>query len=368
MRKFCLRALLFVICLLCFASSAVFAKEVTVTGFGADRQSALRDARRAAVEEVVGAFVDSRTLTENFAVSLDSIYTKSQGFVGKVTILREGMSGGIYQVQATVDVNANPDAKILQEIQTVVALNDPRIAVIILKEGAPGVHEERIESAITERLIEKKFTHIIDPKLLAGLQDARMLESLYDGRPVTHIGKSYGADFVVLGKCATTTQQVVIPDFKGGYQTTNLNNSKSEMTVKILRLDTAAILDTFTVEAPGLEFGVAKANSEAIKNMAETAAEKVDLKFRHIASRVGNSSIEITAAGNASKFNQLVEDLKGIPGVQNVRLREQRGNKAIISVDTVQSANGLIRLLRERTKLGIYVDSIGSASAGIMVS
>lgn len=351
-----------------FIHSFCYAQEVTVTGIGTDRESALRDAKRLAVEEVVGAFVDSRTLTQNYVTALDNVYTKSQGFVGKVTVLSEGMNAGVYQVRATVDVKANPDDTLLQEVQAVVALNDPRIAVIILRAGSQGTHEERIESAIMERLIAKKFTHIVDPKLLAGLQEARMLESLYDGRPIASVGKSYGADFVVLGKCATTTEQVIIPDFKGGHKTTNLNSSKSEMTVKILRLDTGAILDTFTVDAPGLEFGASKSSSEAIKNMAEIAAQKVDYKFRHIASRGGSNSITITAAGNFNKIQQLEKDLRSVPGVQNVIIREQIGNKAILNVDTVESAGQLLKLLKERTRLGIYVDSIGSASAGIIVS
>ena len=86
---------MFLLILLC-SSSPTFAKEVTVDGVGIDRESALRDARRVAVEQVVGTFVDSRTLVENSMVALDNIYTKSQGFVGKVTVINSGnLCGGI---------------------------------------------------------------------------------------------------------------------------------------------------------------------------------------------------------------------------------------------------------------------------------
>ena len=74
--------------LMIILSSTAWAKEVTVDGAGADRESALRDARRIAVEQVVGTFVDSRTLIENYAVALDNIYTKSSGFVGRLTPAR----------------------------------------------------------------------------------------------------------------------------------------------------------------------------------------------------------------------------------------------------------------------------------------
>ena len=51
--------------------SVTEAREVTVTGVGTDRESALKDARRVAVEEVAGTFIDSRTLTNKSMVELD---------------------------------------------------------------------------------------------------------------------------------------------------------------------------------------------------------------------------------------------------------------------------------------------------------
>ena len=354
--------------LLGMVSSTVWAKEVTVVGVGADRESAMRDARRIAVEEVAGTFVDSRTLVENCIVALDNIYTKSTGFVGKVNVLQEGMVGNTYQVRATIDVKQNPDPALLQQVESVVALNDPRIAVIVLKADEQGTHEELIESAIMDRLISLNFSHIIDPKVVAGLQDARMLENLYDGRPITHVGSNFGADFVVMGKCRTITEKVSIPDFKGGYKTTNLDSGNSDMTVKIIRLDTGDILETFSVETSGLEFGNSKAEREAIKAMANKAAAKVDEKFRRIGAR-SNSSVQITAAAqNYSKIQSLADELRGIPGVQNVIVREYNNSRAILDVDTNQSAGTLVQMLRNRSRLGIFVDAVSGSSARLIVS
>ena len=349
-------------------SSTAWAKEVTVVGVGTDRVSAMRDARRIAVEEVIGTLVDSRTLVENYVVALDNIYTKSTGFVGKVDVLQEGMVGDTYQVRATIDVNQNPDPALLQQVESVVALNDPRIAVIVLKADEQGVHEEFIESAIMDRLISLNFSHIIDPKIVAGLQDARLLESLYDGRPITHVGSNFGADFVVMGKCRTTTEKVTIPDFKGGYKTTNLDSGSSDMTVKIIRLDTGDILETFSVESSGLEFGNSKAERESIKAMANQAAEKVDEKFRRIGAR-SSSSVQITAAAqNYSKIQSLADELRSIPGVHNVIIREHNNGRAILDVDTNQSAGSLVQMLRDRTRLGIFVDAVSGSSAKLIVS
>ncbi len=364
MRKIMILLLL----LMSILPSTVWAKEVTVDGVGVDRESALRDARRIAVEQVVGSFVDSRTLVENYAVALDNIYTKSSGFVGKVTVLGEGKAGDAYQVRATIDVNQNPDPELLRQVEAVVALNDPRIAVIVLKTGEQGVHEELIESAIMDRLISLNFSHIIDPKIVAGLQDARMLESLYDERPIERVGGSFGADFVVIGKCNTTSEKVSIPDFKGGYKTTNLDSGRSEMTVKIIRLDTGDILETFSVESSGLEFGNGKAERESVKAMADQAAAQVDKKFRRIGARSSSNVQIIAASRDFSKIQSLADELRGIPGVQNVILREHNNGKAILDVDTSQTAGALVQMLRNRSKLGIYVDSVSGSSAKLIVS
>ncbi len=344
----------------------VEAREVTVTGVGTDRESALKDARRIAVEEVAGTFIDSRTLTNKSMVELDEIYLKSSGFVGKVNVLNEGFANGMYQIRAVIDVDQNPSPEILRQVQAVMALNDPRIAVIVFKENS-AVHEEAIESAIMDRLISLNFSHMTDPNIVAGLQNAQMLNSLYNGRPVTGIGSSFGADFIVLGRCRTTSRDIKIPDFKGGYQDTGLNDGQTEMTAKIIRLDTGDILETFTVETSGIGEGNTVAEREALKNMANKAAEKVEEKFRRIGAR-SSQGLQITViSNNYNKVQSLANDLRSLPGVQNVYIRENLNGKAIIDVDTDQNVDRLLLLLSGRSSVNFTVESTGSGSARLRI-
>lgn len=343
------------------------AREVTVEGVGTDRESALRDARRIAVEQVVGTFVDSRTLTNNFMIELDNIYMKSSGFVGKVNVLSEGVQNGVYKVRAVIDVDQNPSAEILQQVQAVMALNDPRIAVAVFK-GNSAVHEDAIESAITDRLITLNFSHVVDANIVAGLQNAQMLGSLYNGRPIGGVGSSFGADFIVLGKCYTTSSgDIKIPDFKGGYIETGLNSGKTELTAKIIRLDTGDILETFTVETSGIGEGNTTAEREALKNMANQAAAKVDEKFRRIGAR-SSRGLQITAISNDyNKVQTLANDLRGLTGVQNVYVREHRNGKAILDIDTDQDVDSLMLLLRNRSSLNFVIESTGGSSATLRI-
>ena len=342
------------------------AKEVTVDGVGIDRDSALRDARRLAVEQVIGTFVDSRTLTSNYMIELDNVYLKSHGFVGKVNVLSEGFDNGLYKVRATIDVDQNPTSELLQQVQAVMALNDPRIAVAVFKENST-IHEEAVESAIIDRLISLNFTHVIDPNVVAGLHNAQMLNNLYNGRPVSGVGSSFGADFIVLAKCHTTSKDIRIPDFKGGYLDTGLNNGRTEMTAKIIRLDTGDILETFTVETSGIGEGTTTAEREALKNMASQAATKVDEKFRRIGSRSSSGLQIIAVTTDYKKVQALAEDLRNLPGVQSVYIREHRDGRAILDVDSNQNIDTLMLLLESRSRIRFVIESTSGSTARLKI-
>ena len=150
---------------LCTWIHPVSAQEVTVVGMGMDKDSAIRDASRLAVEQVVGTYLDSRTLMENLVIRLDEVYKKSRGFVKKITVLEEGrVDASTYRVQARIDVDTNPNAELMDELTMLMRLNDPRIAVVVLNSTSNGhpSHNENAESALNSKLLEMGFNHVVD--------------------------------------------------------------------------------------------------------------------------------------------------------------------------------------------------------------
>ena len=358
---------LVVLAVLAFAVPAA-AQKVTVEGVGGDKASALADVKRAAVAQVVGTYIDSRTLVADSELALDEVLTKSSGFVTDVQILHEGNMNGVYTIKAVVEVSEN--SALASRLSAIMSLNDPRIAIIVLREGT-NKHEERIEASMMDSLISMGFNHIVDADVAAGLNNAQMLRSLQEGRGAgSAVGSSFGADFVVLGKTSADSASVAIPDFKGGYKQTALNSGRAEMTAKIIRLDTGDVLSTFTVDGKSMETNQSYAEREAMKDIARQAAAKVEEKFRRIGANADTGGIQITAVirGNNSMLMQLVEDLKAVPGVNNVYLREQTGGRAKIAVDTTMTTSALVQALKSRTKLGIFADGMSAASATLIVS
>ena len=273
-------------------ASTAFAQSITIDGHGTDREAAIRDAEKAAVERVVGTLIDSQTLIENSMLELQQIYTMSQGFVHGVDVLSESRSGdGIYNVLARVEVESEPNTDLISRLTTIMRLNDPRITVIILRdESEPGTHDEPAESALVDRLLTLGFSHVVDADVVANLENAVLLERIYNGeKGLVGVGSSYGADYLVLGKTRATASRMQIPNYRGGggYQDTNRFTGNANLTARIIKLSTGDIIGTFSVNAPpriGLDVSTAQLN--AVQAAANAAADELEKKFKKLAMTV----------------------------------------------------------------------------------
>ena len=372
--------------LLLFANVAA-AQQVTVDGVGADKETAVRDAMRNAVETVVGTMIDSRTLIDKNVVALDEIYSKSQGFVKDIKILQEFQSGGLYRVRASVDVNTNPDTQLMNRLQMIMLLNDPRIAVIVLRENGgtgsasydefgnmiggstAGGTDKITETALNEKLLELGFSHVVDADTVTRLYDLPVLRSIYNGEQssFSHNG-NLGIDYLVLGKSETDAQKISLPDEKGNYVETMLTGTKANLHVKIIKFATGELVGTFSTEGNGIENNTARADNKALKDAAVKAAQKLEEKFRKLGAQPFTGMRMEVSAGDYGAVEKLIAELRSVSGVQNVYVRECNGGKTILDVDTTQKPHAIINSLRQRGKLGIFVESVSNDSVQISVS
>jgi hypothetical protein len=102
------------------------------------RSIALNNAKRAAVEQVAGAFVQSRSTVTDFVIAQDKIYSSSSGNISTYTILSEGVNDfGAYEVE----IEANVDVQeLLVDIKEILKVNGwsrkPRITLDIKSNNA----------------------------------------------------------------------------------------------------------------------------------------------------------------------------------------------------------------------------------------
>ena len=353
-------------------TSSAAAQQVVADGTGIDRDTALRDASRNAVEQVVGTLVDSRTLVQNAAVQLDEIYTKSQGFVTNIKLLSQTSQAGMVHVRAQIEVNTNPDAQLMGQLNMLMMLNDPRIAVVVLRQDEQGRvigHDTVSESTLNSRLLDLGFSHVVDAGLVSNLQNAQLLNEIYNGGTgLAVVGQSFGADYLVIGRTRAQSQGISLPDGNGGYAPTLLKMGNAIMTAKVLKFDTGEIAGTFTVSAKGVENSNEMAEQKAIEKMSEAAAGKLEEKFRHL-SAVSTRGLQLEVyAADYDAVSQLVKDLQGMSGVQQVYLREHAGNKSILSVHTIVKPDALVQMLKGNTRLGIFIAGISNNTVKLSIS
>ena len=346
------------------------AQVTTVDGVGVDKDSAVRDAVRNAVENVVGTFIDSRTLVSQSVVALDEVYAKSQGFVKDIKILREFEAANNYKVTAQIDVDTNPNSQLLDKLNMIMLLNDPRIAVVVLKDVDGEIGNDEIsETALNDKLIELGFSHVIDANMVAKLQNSELLNSIYNGqRGLVEDINSYGVDYLVLGKSKAKADNIQIPGKNRTYTNTLLYSGNASINVKIIKFDTGDIVGTFSIEGQGVERNSERSADKALQAVAIKAAEKLEEKFKKLPAASSQGMQLIVSTNDYSKIERLVDELRNLSSVQNVYIREYNGSKAILELDTNQKPHFVLRSLKENSKLGIFMEKISNNSMQLIVS
>lgn len=276
MKKFFL-----ILAVLFFLQNFVSAQVVTVEGSGTSKEEAKANAERSAVEKVIGSYINAETLVENSVLKLDEIYSASRGFVNNVKILNaEKNSEGIWKVHATMNVETEANTELIDKLETIMRLNDPRIFVAMLKDNAKNIHDALTETTINEKLIELGFSHVEDLNFLQSLD----FDKIYD---TGNLSNKIDTDYLVVGKTHASAHNVKIPDYKnGGYIEHPLNVGNVDITVKIIKVKSGEIIETFKVSGKSNGNIADTAEQNATKKAAAVAANELENRFKKVAMKV----------------------------------------------------------------------------------
>ena len=275
-------------------NSISLAQTVTVTGIGEDRAHAINNAKRAAVQEVIGTYIDSRTLVKDAMVVLDEIYSKSHGFVGKIEIIEEGKIVDAYKIKAKVDVNTEANSSLLNQIKLVLSLNNPRIGVELT--GGENINAQNVnycKGQIVEMLIKEGFSHVT--------------------------GSRENTDFIVEGEINANSNPILLPKYsdytneESGEASVNTNLVRASVKIngRILKTDTNEIIGEFQETAENIRDNNDNAINLSTFNLAPKIAKSVKNLFaRHGASVTGN--VEVIARMDESKIKETLIKSKNI--------------------------------------------------------
>lgn len=362
--------------LLLALNNITYAQIADVSGVGEDRDSALRDAKRNAVEQVVGTYINSETLVSQASVVSDEIYAKSVGFITDVRVIDEGKRNGSYYVHAKIDVNTNPNSELMNRIEMVKALGDPRIGVVVFKNGTVSEYgsqeksyDDITEESVNSKLLSMGFSHVMDANIVAKLRNSSLLSSLYNG-DTNLLGEtgSIGVDVLVLAQSKVDAAKINLTQQDGTTVDTQLVRGTADITGKVIMLATGNIQGTFSVRGQGIDISENTANNKALKNASANAAAEVGKILRKKATKAFDGLQIIASVNDNEKLAELVADLKNLKGVQGVYMREYQNGKAVIDIESNQQLHILLRMLKEKSHLGLFNEGITNNTMELIVS
>ena len=343
-------------------TSLVAAKEITVQGFGVNREDAVSDALRNAVEESVGTLISSETIVKNMSMIKDEIYTNSQGYINGFEILHEyrSLEGTTVTIKANVDTSPNSSlVSHLQRLNLIKhGLQNPRIAVVI-----PEIHlTARIpdpagETAVIRKLIDAGFSRVVDSQQIQKIRYTDVVRSLARGNTSEAIAlaTSYQADYLLVGEAFS--------EYVGNIENSGIRSCRARIEAKLIKADTGEIIATHGFHSGGADITEFTAAKKALNAAGELMG---DYMVEKLLSHAGNTEkgIQLTVFNvtSFSKITLLTKEIEQIKGVKKLYIRDYNNGTAKIDIDFTGNTVSLANSLKKISTPAVSVTSI-SASA-----
>lgn len=190
-------------------TSISFAKSVQVTGQGVTERAAIHNAMRIAIEEVLGAQIDSKTLVQNNQVIEDEISVNSEGFISSYEIISKNFSEDFFTITIKAEVNDKEiETRLLSRLQKKTLIetnaNSPRIAVLAYDSSGAEYYE--VENEILSALSRQGFTHITDFSQINRAVKTRILNAENDPELRKSLQNDFHIDYIVLSEIKFSNQ------------------------------------------------------------------------------------------------------------------------------------------------------------------
>ena len=348
------KILMSAVAIFALAAPVANAEVVTVNGMGISESAAIQDAKRNAVEKVVGTYLQSVSKMQDMELVFDAVNTRTQGYVKSCNVISKKNVGDTVEIVAQVDVSSEPGSEFMKDIEVVMNLNDPRLAVVIEHYGDDGGenyrrYAEMCASAIRNELIKRGFTHVVESPT--------------------------NVDYVIVGNLTVSKgRNITLPNFSDLSKPqmtqveTGLSKNEAIMDCKIKKVDTDEIIGEFHATGSNVGSAQGELDNQAVVKLAGNAAQEVRALFNREASKVFSSVKVIAQSNDGEKLMQLEDYLRQTQGVTGVFVRSFSGGKCIIDVSTDLSPQNLYRVLSVTTKNELPLKLQGFSSTVLEIS
>lgn len=337
-------------------SSIVAAQIVTVDGYGDDRESALKDAKRNAASQLAGTLIKAETVMEMGYVISDDIYAKTSGYISLVEILKEGQENGVYHVRARMDGGKEFENKVRSSLQIVDALNNPRISIYVNENGSYNqisMDGLSCEGIMANYLVEKGMTNVVAGNRNAECEYKAAISLVLTTNPIKL--QSYKDMSAGIGAESTRHE-------------TGLVKTTAAMELRVIDADTDELVGQFTLYSSAMDSDAANARRKATNDVTVQASEKMWQIFNRRSTVVGDDKVLKVRVDDYMKLDSLLQIIKSLNGVEGAVSRSYKNGKALIGVNTTLSSQALYRRIAERYKGTVRMEDMADDTLEISIN
>ena len=342
-----MRKLLATILLLLIPSFAC-AGEVITIGQGSTLEAAIHSAMRAAIEQEIGALVESKTLVKNRQTIIDDIIINSSGLIEGYEILSQSQNNGIFEVEIKSNVNAErlqTGVMTVLQKKTIVETNmsDPRIAVVALDDD--GNEYAEVENEIISSLQRQGFSRLIDLQQLDSSLKMRLKNVNGDIALRQFIENQYHVDYLV-------NVQVKILQTE--------NTSAVVLSPRMIGVNTSEIIYSGTFTGNARMFS--KSGLEgAIRSVSKQAAYAISYGALNRAAQVEQHITVIVTKETMNRFDNNLKSISNrIVSLQGVRKVFKRGMSNDVAQFDLNFDGTISELVAELNDKGFTVIEMAS--------
>lgn len=291
--------------------STCFAKNILVTGQGSTEKSAIHNAMRMAIEQELGAVIDSKTLVKNQQVISDKISADSEGFISSYEIVSKRVENGIYFVTIRADVNSNAlETHLMNHLQkkSVVDTNadSPRVAVLAYDSNQHEYSE--VENEILAALQRQGFTRIVDLNQINRAVKRRIISAENDPALIKSLANDFHIDYLVISEVKISDKNISLAS-----RLISVNTGKI-----IYAGNSFGNAGMFSSDSDSIKIAARRAGFE-ISNAALKSAAKVE---QHIILLI----TEQTFQSIGGTLTAVVQRAENIDGVNDAFVRNMNGS------------------------------------------
>lgn len=346
---------------------------ITVEGIGAivkgdlaiAKDNAVNDALRKAVEQAVGTLVQAQTLVDKYQLISDEIYTKSQGYIKKYSVISEmpDLNQGILKVTIQADVSIGDIKNDLNAIGLLLERkNKPRMMVIIdekigsAESGySPNLSES--ETVIIQKFTEKGFNFVDQATVKKNIKRNMALQAIAgDDSAAAAIGLEYGAEAVIIGNAVAKLAGK-------GIAGTEMKSIHASVTARAVKADTGEILATASEKGATAHLDETAGGALAIKKASEKIASNlIDQIITKWSGEVGGqTTVQLVITGidfvGLNKFKTIIQSQ--VRGVLKLNQRSFTAGVAVIDIETRTNAQSMAEELAMKNFETFKVEIIG---------